>query len=545
MRKILLAALAAIFSFGIASAADGIVSLPTSKKTLSAGEVLPNTGTAVVVKSIYDASKSKDCTATASFPDGVKVSTFGKGDWSAKMRLKTDPSASLPEGEPNDASSTAFSLEVKDALESLTVYIEASSGTRKVVLMNTADYTSDTKEAALTGDKVGGSNLGMIFTWDNVAPGNYILYAKGYTAGFIGMIYVPENNLPAAPISWPESVYALKIRDSFTSPVLSNTENLPVTYASSNTALATVDANGVVTLVPNVLGETTISATFAGNDTYKETVASYTIKVATNVAYEYKTTGCESTPTTYPCAVLYPAKPAMDGLFLDDTNVTISTAQTGKLNGSSYTNGGQAYLGQTFNNSLQVLVDAAPSASTPNGKQHKDCTSLIVKPKANITLVIFGCRKVFIDNSYTVTEDDLDNNLLTMTRFFSIKPNDKYSVMVMDQADYAAPMDQTVTLGNLVVAPDQTVSDPKNLAYIGTTVDLDADHTYTVYATNTFNLNGIGYNLRQGGTVEIEDVVAEDAPVEYFNLQGIRVENPSNGIFIRRQGNTVTKVLVK
>ncbi|MDE5904870.1 MAG: hypothetical protein K2H27_05880, partial [Duncaniella sp.] len=35
---------------------------------------------------------------------------------------------------------------------------------------------------------------------------------------------------------------------------------------------------------------------------------------------------------------------------------------------------------------------------------------------------------------------------------------------------------------------------------------------------------------------------SNDAPVEYFNLNGLRVENPSNGIFIRRQGDKVTKV---
>ena len=44
----------------------------------------------------------------------------------------------------------------------------------------------------------------------------------------------------------------------------------------------------------------------------------------------------------------------------------------------------------------------------------------------------------------------------------------------------------------------------------------------------------------------IADVTAdENAPVEFYNLQGVRVENPSNGIFIRRQGNNVSKVLVK
>lgn len=36
-----------------------------------------------------------------------------------------------------------------------------------------------------------------------------------------------------------------------------------------------------------------------------------------------------------------------------------------------------------------------------------------------------------------------------------------------------------------------------------------------------------------------------DAPVEYFNLQGIRVANPANGLFIKRQGNAATKVFIK
>ena len=34
-----------------------------------------------------------------------------------------------------------------------------------------------------------------------------------------------------------------------------------------------------------------------------------------------------------------------------------------------------------------------------------------------------------------------------------------------------------------------------------------------------------------------------DAPVEYFDLQGRRVLNPSNGIYLRRQGHTTTKVV--
>jgi hypothetical protein len=40
------------------------------------------------------------------------------------------------------------------------------------------------------------------------------------------------------------------------------------------------------------------------------------------------------------------------------------------------------------------------------------------------------------------------------------------------------------------------------------------------------------------------EVDAADAPVEYYNLQGQRVANPTNGVFLRKQGATVTKVRI-
>lgn len=45
--------------------------------------------------------------------------------------------------------------------------------------------------------------------------------------------------------------------------------------------------------------------------------------------------------------------------------------------------------------------------------------------------------------------------------------------------------------------------------------------------------------------IEDIDIDSVNAPVEYFNLQGVRVANPENGLFIRRQGNKVTKVIIK
>ncbi|MBO5249833.1 MAG: hypothetical protein J6B15_03705, partial [Muribaculaceae bacterium] len=40
----------------------------------------------------------------------------------------------------------------------------------------------------------------------------------------------------------------------------------------------------------------------------------------------------------------------------------------------------------------------------------------------------------------------------------------------------------------------------------------------------------------------VEDVVV---PVEYYNLQGVRVANPENGIYIVRRGNKVTKEYIR
>lgn len=51
---------------------------------------------------------------------------------------------------------------------------------------------------------------------------------------------------------------------------------------------------------------------------------------------------------------------------------------------------------------------------------------------------------------------------------------------------------------------------------------------------------------------EIKESVSDDKtiidelfPIEYFNLQGIRVANPQNGIYIRRQGKKMTKILIQ
>lgn len=46
-----------------------------------------------------------------------------------------------------------------------------------------------------------------------------------------------------------------------------------------------------------------------------------------------------------------------------------------------------------------------------------------------------------------------------------------------------------------------------------------------------------------GAAVDQIGVTDGDAPVEYYNLNGVKVDNPANGIFIRRQGSRTSKVV--
>ncbi|MDE6286907.1 MAG: hypothetical protein K2L99_07930, partial [Muribaculaceae bacterium] len=67
--------------------------------------------------------------------------------------------------------------------------------------------------------------------------------------------------------------------------------------------------------------------------------------------------------------------------------------------------------------------------------------------------------------------------------------------------------------------------------------DIDDDQTFALFS---------GYSLTATDGLNKVEIDATDGPVEYFNLQGIRMQGkPAPGIYIRRQGNRTEKVFVK
>ena len=62
------------------------------------------------------------------------------------------------------------------------------------------------------------------------------------------------------------------------------------------------------------------------------------------------------------------------------------------------------------------------------------------------------------------------------------------------------------------------------------------------YSVNDLVIDMPGSDGIDGITIDGDD---SDAPVEYYDLQGRRVDNPSAGLYIRRQGRHSSKVFVK
>lgn len=81
------------------------------------------------------------------------------------------------------------------------------------------------------------------------------------------------------------------------------------------------------------------------------------------------------------------------------------------------------------------------------------------------------------------------------------------------------------------------------------TLDQPGDLQWSIVAAGNYNVvanTATGaISIKPADNTGIADIEAAEAPAEYFNLQGIRVENPSAGLYIVRQGGKTFKTLLK
>lgn len=113
------------------------------------------------------------------------------------------------------------------------------------------------------------------------------------------IVQLTQTTLADPELAYNPTTVDLNVGDAFTAPTLSNPHNLALTYESSNTAVATVAADGTVTL-GNGTGATTITASFAGDATYHAGSASFTLTVT-----DPNAPGTENNPYNVADAITY------------------------------------------------------------------------------------------------------------------------------------------------------------------------------------------------------------------------------------------------
>ena len=101
------------------------------------------------------------------------------------------------------------------------------------------------------------------------------------------IVYYTGQPLADPELSWTSNAVELRVGETFTAPTLNNPYSVTgITYSSNNESLAKVDeTTGAVTLVPDATGTAIITATFAGDGTYKTVEVSYTITVNPALVY--------------------------------------------------------------------------------------------------------------------------------------------------------------------------------------------------------------------------------------------------------------------
>jgi surface protein len=85
------------------------------------------------------------------------------------------------------------------------------------------------------------------------------------------------DNAVACGLAYSKNTASAKYGTTPTLPTLSNPNNLPVTYTSSNTDVATIDTDGKVKIVKP--GQTVITALFEGSDAFMSGSSSYVLTV--------------------------------------------------------------------------------------------------------------------------------------------------------------------------------------------------------------------------------------------------------------------------
>ncbi len=325
-----------------------------------------------------------------------------------------------------------------------------------------------------------------------------------YNAQITKIVFETEqggsSTLTPAGLSFPESQYTVVMGEEFTAPALTKATDAAATYTSSNEEVATVDAaTGAVTIL--AAGTTVIKAATPATATYKAGEASYTLKVVAaynSIAEVYAAEGVSGI-INFPLAVAY--QNGSSTYALDDAGnytliygTNVGTRERGDIIPAGWEGKYSPYNG---------LPEIVPVTTPAESTDHIDYTPVEVE---------------------------------------SVNADMMNYVVVLKKVTFAA--DTPAGRSNFEgTAEDGTEYTFRNNFLLETVVA----GTYNVeLAVSTYGdalqLYPTKYTTWESG---VNEITVAEGEAQYFNMQGVRVANPENGMFIRIQNGKAQKVVIK
>ena len=281
-----------------------------------------------------------------------------------------------------------------------------------------------------------------------------------------------------------------------------------LTYASSDAAVATVDAQtGAVTLVAP--GTTTITASVPATATYNEGSASYTLTVVKG----------------------YESFAEFNTLAKGDKGIIAFPSTV------AFQNGQYLYLYDAENNFALIFGNGQPTYTVGdvvpgNWEGELDIYNGLYEIKPAGTLPAADGHNDFTPATVTELSEAIVNHVVVLEGV-------EFTEATLNATSgNTASRTFTGKIGETEISfysrfTDVEVVDPGKYDVLG--------------AVSTYNGNLQVYPISYAEHIDtgIDAIDAENGAAVYYNLQGVRVANPENGMFVRVQNGKAQKVVVK
>lgn len=390
------------------------------------------------------------------------------------------------------------------------------------------------------------------------------------------------GNKELAGLQFPESSYTAILGQAFTAPTLTKATNAAVSYTSSNPEVAAVNATtGEVTLV--AAGTTTIKAEAPENDTYTAGSAQYTLTVVKgyNTLAEYLAAcGNKNDEGYINCPLTVTFTNGANTYVIDDagTAALIFKYDLGYEVGNIIPAGWAAKTDVYYGLVELVPVGTMPASTENSGVTYNEVTSVDDAMMNQIVVlknVNFAAETLATAASFTGTVGETEYTFYNKFTIAST-PAGIYDVKVAVSTRNGLqlyPIEYQQAVSEVPVISASDLNEDNEFASTSTVTITAAEGATIYYRTNTetdfqvytepFTISATtsiyAYAVEEGKqqsrevsvtyyynpSLGIDGIEVENGAAQYYNMQGVRVANPENGMYIRVQNGKAQKVIIK